>query len=230
VSELIPQPHGGALLRRGQPGNKGGYGQITHGLHSKRYTSNERMQALIEKHATNPNPLDLIDDLARARALFEDWLDRAEKYSEALLAWHESYRERGEQAATESRLLAVEKVLEEYEILLKEREDITERQDNDLRSARALVAALRDTRDEKKPRRTMDIADGHKILLTVGKLVDTINRKDAKHFISHGTFVEIMRRLGFATRSVLNRWDGLTFNADRASDQVQEAWGQVPVV
>lgn len=233
LADKAPQPHGGALLRSGVIGHDGSSAgrAISHGLHSVRYTKNDRIQGLIEKHLENPNPLDLTVDLARARALFEDWVDRAEAYSEALLAWHESYQERGRSAASENKLLSLECLLDEFDILLNERGQATEKQEDDLKSCRKLLSDLRTPDDEAgKPRKTMDIADGHKILLTVAKITDSINRQDARLFISRKTFVETMRRLGFATRSVLNRWEGKKFNAAKAADQVQEAWGQVPMV
>lgn len=204
---------------------------MKHGLHAKKYTENDRLQALIEKHLENPDPTNLLTTLAKAEALFEDWLDRFETYAAQLDAWHRSYAERGRAAASENKILALESLLDEYDALLNERGEATDKQETDLRACRELLHALKtpDT-DEGKPRRLMDIADGHKILLTIAKITDSINKKDARLFISRKTFVEVMKRIGFATRHVLKKRQGKVIDPEKLADEIQEAWGQVPMV
>jgi hypothetical protein len=56
---------------------------------------------LVAKHAANPNPLDLLPELALLRAFVEDLTDRWESIfgpDGALLAWHDSFLE-GDQAS-----------------------------------------------------------------------------------------------------------------------------------
>ncbi len=79
----------------------GGSTPVKHGLYADPEVHARRLRALVEKHAANPNPLDLLPELAQLRAFVEDLFDRWESIygpDGALLAWHESFLE-GEQAS-----------------------------------------------------------------------------------------------------------------------------------
>jgi len=60
----------------------------THGWSSK-YV-NKRIQDLKDEYEKNPDPLNIFPELALARALLHDFLDRYGRMRDALLAWHEA--------------------------------------------------------------------------------------------------------------------------------------------
>lgn len=70
----------------------GGATPVQHGLRSKVHRS--RLDELIEKHMKNPDPLNLLPEVAQLRAFAEDLQTRWDEIygpDGALLAWHESY-------------------------------------------------------------------------------------------------------------------------------------------
>lgn len=60
-----------------------------------RYSSvtRERIRDLITQHEADPDPLNILPELAAARALFQDFIERYDAFTEALLAWHASFSE-----------------------------------------------------------------------------------------------------------------------------------------
>lgn len=71
----------------------GGDTPVKHGLDSTVHRS--RLADLIEKHQQNPDPTNLLPELAQLRAFAEDLMERWESIygpDGALLAWHESFK------------------------------------------------------------------------------------------------------------------------------------------
>jgi hypothetical protein len=75
-----------------------------HGIYSR--IKRKRIRELIAEHEANPDPLNILPELATARALFEDYINRYEVITAALLAWHESYRN-GEDGAKPRQVLDI---------------------------------------------------------------------------------------------------------------------------
>ncbi len=46
---------------------------------------------MIDRHQRDPDPLNTLPEIAAARAVFEDFINRYEEHSAALIAWHESF-------------------------------------------------------------------------------------------------------------------------------------------
>jgi hypothetical protein len=70
----------------------GGATPIKHGRYSS--ITRPRVRELIEKHEADADPLNILPELAAARALFEDFVERYDHWRDALLAWHKSYTTR----------------------------------------------------------------------------------------------------------------------------------------
>ncbi|MCW3062004.1 MAG: hypothetical protein JWQ02_3825 [Capsulimonas sp.] len=51
----------------------------------------ERLRDLAARHAEHSEPLDLLPELALLRALLTDYVERYDRFSAALIAWHESF-------------------------------------------------------------------------------------------------------------------------------------------
>ena len=67
----------------------GGATPIRSGIYSD--IKRTELRKLIEEHAKNPDPLNILPELAAARALFQDFVDRYDVWLGALLAWHDSF-------------------------------------------------------------------------------------------------------------------------------------------
>jgi hypothetical protein len=73
----------------------GGDTPVKHGMRSVVHKT--RLADLIEKHLQNPDPLNLLPEVAQLRAFAEDLMNRWDEIygpDGALLAWHESYNVR----------------------------------------------------------------------------------------------------------------------------------------
>lgn len=71
----------------------GGRSPIKHGMYSK--IEHSRLGELVAAHRENPDPFNLLPELALLRAILEDLVERWESIygpDGALLAWHESYK------------------------------------------------------------------------------------------------------------------------------------------
>lgn len=68
----------------------GGKSPIRHGRYSA--VTTHRLRELIERYEADPDPLDVLPDLAAARALLTDFVERFETFQTALVAWHESWQ------------------------------------------------------------------------------------------------------------------------------------------
>jgi hypothetical protein len=77
-------------LHEGRCSYHGGRNPIKHGRYSTitRPAIKQRLDAI---DAAEPNPLDLIPELKFLRALVVDFIERYDAFTEALLAWHESF-------------------------------------------------------------------------------------------------------------------------------------------
>ena len=85
------QPAG---LRTDHPGEgrcylHGGMTPIKSGRYSK--VKRTALRELIEAHAGDPDPLDVLPEIAAARALFQDFVERYDEWREAFLDWHASF-------------------------------------------------------------------------------------------------------------------------------------------
>jgi hypothetical protein len=84
-----PAGWGTAHLGVGRCKLHGGNAIAKHGRYSK--MKRHELRGLIERHEADPDPLNILPELAAARALFEDYIERYDQWAAALVAWHESY-------------------------------------------------------------------------------------------------------------------------------------------
>jgi hypothetical protein len=81
----VCQVHGAGSVTKGRAGGR----PATHGRYSK--LKREALRDLITDYETDPDPLNILPELAACRALFQDYIERYDEWREALLAWHASY-------------------------------------------------------------------------------------------------------------------------------------------
>lgn len=67
----------------------GGRTPIKHGRYST--IKRDDIRQLVEQHADDPDPLNTFPELALARALLQDYIERYDQWREAFLAWHASF-------------------------------------------------------------------------------------------------------------------------------------------
>ncbi|BDI33482.1 hypothetical protein CCAX7_55330 [Capsulimonas corticalis] len=75
------------------PGKKDGGAARKRPSSGGRYRAlqSERLKELAARHAGDLEPLDLLPELALLRALLTDYVERYDRFSAALIAWHESF-------------------------------------------------------------------------------------------------------------------------------------------
>ncbi|MCW3058347.1 MAG: hypothetical protein JWQ02_168 [Capsulimonas sp.] len=77
---------------------------MKHGLYSK--IERPRIKELLEAADELEDPLDLLPHVKMLGALVTDWIDRYDTFTEALIAWHQSY-ENPEHASKPKQLLDI---------------------------------------------------------------------------------------------------------------------------
>lgn len=102
----------------------GGAGPIKSGRYST--INRPRIKELIEHFENDPNPLDMTSELAACRALYQDYIERYDTYTEQLAAWHASYD--GDRASIKPRQILdvadAYKILAEITRMVKRIEDV----------------------------------------------------------------------------------------------------------
>ncbi len=183
-------------LGQGRCRYHGGATPIKHGRYSK--ITRPRIQELITTHAADPDPLDTMPELAAARALFQDFIERYDENTEALLAWHRSWKGSAFPLGPE-KAEALIRVLDEYEETMAGRDGLSETQEQDLKLAREAVAILQQAPAEK-PAQVLDISDAYRIVSEITKIVERVQKAEAANAISHAQ----LRTFLFALERVIN--------------------------
>lgn len=80
--------HGAGSPHKGRPGGR----PVEHARYSR--LQHERLGEMLAELEGDPDPLNIYPELAAARALFVDFVNRYDAWLTALLAWHESFNEK----------------------------------------------------------------------------------------------------------------------------------------
>jgi hypothetical protein len=184
-------------LGQGRCKRHGGASPKRHGLYSKIIVT--RLAELLDDAASIPDPLSLLPELALLRVIVVDFINRHEVITAAVLAWHNSFGQT-QRPIPEPMRLAFESMVDEFEILLAEHGD----GDEDARAAnvklaRAFIRYMSGQDGEPKPRKMLDIADAHRILDTISKLVERVENGRAKNGLSREQVKLVVNQLGAAT-------------------------------
>lgn len=175
-------------------GTKAGDPRLKHGRYSS--IDRPRIRELIEAHERDPDPLNLLPEIAALRALFQDFIERYEVNTEALLAWHASWQIT-RRPLPEEQLMAFEAVIAEWENSLAEQgEDATEKQKGDVELARSFVKILRGEDAAQRPRTVMDLSDAAGILGEIGKMVERVEKARAANAISRPELYRVIGEMG----------------------------------
>lgn len=184
-------------------------GNRKHGRYST--VNHVRLKDLIEKfQSMSPEEaLDIFPELAVARALLHDQLERFEAHSDALLAWHASYAERQVPIAEDKRLLLAD-LLDEYEdVRVESRGQLSKAEADKLQKARDFVAFLGTQPDVGKPRRILDITSLHTMLDTVSKMVARWHQAASVNAVSRQRFLDFIQNVSRAINEEVRSPDDL---------------------
>lgn len=151
--------------------------RVTTGLTGNRYSTigRARIRELIEQHAADPDPMNLLPEVAALRALFQDFIERYDLHTAALIDWHESFRMTKRPLSPEL-VAALGNVIDEREIQLKDFDEPSTEALQDCARARQLLGYLMGKEVEGKPHIVLDIADAYRVLGEVGKMVERIEK------------------------------------------------------
>lgn len=205
--------------RAGAGTNHVGHGRCRHHGGSNpnvenRYSEllNDSIGEKLAKFLMDPNPLDLRAELAAARALFEDFVERHESVTAALLAWHASFdpRRRGLHDAP---LYHFEAIRYAFEGLVQQ--GITSPSASELQAA--LEAGVELARHDfleggggrvadlkvEKPVKVTDITNAVTVLKTISSLATTIIKHEQEAFLSVFAVRMLIEAYGEQTRKTL---------------------------
>lgn len=155
-----------------------------------------RIVDLIKLFEEDPDPLNLLPELAAARALFTDFINRYEEFSEALIGWWASWDVLKKPIA-EDQCQAFDNVVDEWENVAVPDPGTTKSQLEDIKLARRFVAALRLRGLERtKPRAVLDVADAYRIVSEISKIAERIEEIRAKNAISRPDFIRLTAAMG----------------------------------
>lgn len=146
----------------------GGSTPIKHGRYST--IARESLRALIEQHAADPDPLNIFPELAAARALFQDYVERYDKWADAIIAWHATFSD-------------------EYQAELKRAWAL-----HDPENGPFVPPNPQDYCG--KPHQVLDVADAYRIVSEITKIVERQERIRAANAISRPDLMRVMQEMG----------------------------------
>lgn len=188
-------------LGEGRCWRHGGMSPVKTGRWS--YLKKPTIRKLAEAHAADPDPLNMLEDLALARAIAEDYINRYDENAKALLAWHSRLVGR---PLNEDRLRALVRMCEECERLLRESgEEISEAMQEDFDLARETIDKLADVNRER-PVKILDIADAGRMIGDVTKIVERIEKIKAANAVSRADLLRVTTEMGRISDNAISQF------------------------
>lgn len=172
----------------------GGASPIRHGRYSQ--IQRAEIRELYEKHAADPDPLDMLHEVAMARAFFEDFVNRYDVWREAILAWWQSWA-LARRPWTVEQVQALRAIVDDFEDAVRATSgELTERQGSGLTLARELLEQLAQGGIEGRPRQILDVSAAHTMLAEITRMVERIERVRAANAISRPDLLRVMAEMG----------------------------------
>lgn len=207
----------------------GGTQPIKHGLYES--ITRPRIAQLVAKYEamSDEEALRTFPELAAARALFTDWIERYDEITEALLAWHESWARSASQL-TRGDVADLQALADEFAAVVGFPEGREADEDHPYeasvhRKASRVIEGLVDALDApQRPRQVPDIADGHKILKTVDSIAGNVRKDKAQNAISQRDLYRIMGDMG----RVVETYNEIEDPGERLR-RVREGWLSIPI-
>ena len=203
------------------------------------------------KFLQDPDPLNLRAELAAARALFEDFLERYEDFQEALIAWYATFQNdrRGlhDHPMYHARAIywAIDKANREGSIDKLDMNLLHEYLERGLEEARTEWSLdVKEGQPAKplnlyleKPQKILDISSAYKILKLITDIVDKILKHESEAFLSVFAWQALMERYGEVVSKqldALRRRLGLreenAKELEKVKSDIAVAWEKLPVL
>jgi hypothetical protein len=177
----------------------GGSSRITHGRFvNKRYKgliTRPRIAALVEAFGEDEDPLDILPELAAARAIFVDFVERYDAWREALLAWHADWQLK-RRPLPQDLLTAFGNVVDEYEAQMREATEPTERQLGELAAARKFLDFMRGAEGAVRPREVLDVSAAMTHVDVITKIAEREWKRHESNAISRKDLFRILESFG----------------------------------
>lgn len=199
-------------------GTKLGDPRLKTGRYSK--VNRPRIAELIAHHERDPDPLNVLPEIAALRALFQEFVERYDVHTEALLAWHASFQ-LTRRPLPEDLLISFERVVDEWEIAARERGDPTPAQETDLVQARKYLTVLRGSDDTPKPRTVLDLTDAYRVLGEIGRMVERVEKARSANAISRPEMNRVIHEMA--------RVVDLCVADEQAKAKIREGWLAIAV-
>lgn len=178
---------------------------------------NDSIGEKLAKFLLDPNPLDMRAELAAARAIFEDFIQRHEAITEAVLAWHASYdpKRRGlhdtplynieaiAAVVNDIRALPPTAKIEDLQAVLEK--GVTLAQEEWVRKRLVTDKEYRTDFKVEKPMKMLDISHAARLLKIVNDMVSAIIKHEREAFLSVFAVKMLIEAYGEQTRKVLGR-------------------------
>lgn len=179
----------------------GGASPIKSGRYSK--IIRPRLAELIAQHEADPDPLNILPELAAARALFVDFIERYDEWREAVLAWYASWSAY-KRPIPEDLALAFSNAIDEYEIMVREDgKELTEKQVAGLKEARGLVKFLKGEDAPARPREILDVSAAIQHINTISMIVKREQDARADNAISRKDLMRVQQEMAGSVRKHL---------------------------
>ncbi|WP_407570720.1 hypothetical protein [Deinococcus altitudinis] len=157
----------------------GGGAQITHGRFSN--ITRPRIAQLLEQFKSDPNPLDLLPELALLRAVVLDYVERHDILTEALLSWNASY---------------TSGYLEAVKLWRGQMAQWVEEQEQAFSETREPPPPPIPTDFEAKPRQLPDLASVGGLIDKIGSMAERVHKREADQKITLTDFTRVLEQLG----------------------------------
>lgn len=212
-----PEPHGaapcGAATRSGAPCAKqagwgtdhvgqgkcrlhGGATPVKHGRYSAIKRPRLRQLIAAQDREGDADVLNTLPEIRAVRALFIDYVERYDAYTDALLAWYADWQLG--KVIDPDKADALRRVLDAYEAEGDHGDRLSDDAAEDLKQAREIVAVLARP-VAGKPHQVLDVADAYKMLGEVTKMVERVERARQATAVS----LQELERLFFAMAQVV---------------------------
>lgn len=214
----------------------GGRNEIQSGIYSVN-RARPRIKDLYEQYSklTAEEALDTLPELAWARAIFTDWIERWEELVEKIYDWHESFEA---SYPSEITLISMRDLCDDMEAYIgpaqlepdpDEPESYT-RTRHDLARVRRFIEHQAPNRD-KKPRKMLDIEAGRKILTDIAGIVDKIHKQRDAKSVRADDFKRVLNEVGNVVETVMRHQLGphlqLHYSAVETENILNETAGEI---
>lgn len=192
----------------------GGASRVTHGRYSK--INHARLRELIKKYEDDPDPLNIMPELAMVRALLTDFIERYQIITDALLGWWASWVGK---PLSPDLVHSYTRVVDELEALLTEQgrtDDINLAIDE----ARALIERLTQ-QQETRPKQIIDISDAYRMAAEVTKIWERMLKVQLNAAISRERLMQITQHMGRVVETHVDDKETL--------EKIKEGWLDVVI-